>query len=126
MTYIVKHLNNGTCGVYDTIRGCFPVAGPELREAGVSRIEGTAPNGWFKKSEREEAEAIASSLNAYYGFADGEQEAKVTKPKAKAAAIEDGREAVKKGSRRSAVIDDEAAFQKAGKALIDAEKKARA
>lgn len=82
MTYIIKHLSNGNVGVYDTIRGCFPIAGPELREAGVGRIEGTAPNGWFKKAEAAHAEAIVATLNAHYGYAEG-VEAKVSKPKAK-------------------------------------------
>lgn len=107
MTYIVKHLNNGNCGVYDTIRGCFPIAGPELREAGVSKIVGD-DNGWFKKANVAKAETIVATLNAHYGYAEG-TEAKVSKPKVKASADA-----------------DEAAFQKAGKALIDAEKKARA
>lgn len=82
MTYIVKHLNNGTCGVYDTIRACFPIAGSELRAAGIARLEGTALNGWFKKSETEQAEAIAADLNDYYNLGEFVP-SKVSRPKAK-------------------------------------------
>lgn len=80
MTYIIKHLNNGNVGVYDTERGCFPIAGPELRAAGIKRVEGTGDRGWFKKSETEQAENIAASLNAYYNLNDF-IESKVSTPK---------------------------------------------
>lgn len=89
MTYIIKHMNDGKVGIYCTLKACFPIAGPELREAGVTRIEGTAGGGWFKKADAEQAQGIATMLNGFFGYAEGE-EAKVSKPKAKKkAATED-------------------------------------
>ena len=66
MTYIVKQMNDGLIGIYDTERASFPIAMPELKAAGIDRIEGTATGGWFKKADREQAEAIAATLNTFY------------------------------------------------------------
>lgn len=67
MTYIVKRLNDGTVGIYDTERGSYPIEGPELSKAGVGRIEGSGRHGWFTKAEADKAEEIARKLNEFYG-----------------------------------------------------------
>ena len=87
MTYIIKTMNDGKVGIYDTLRACFPIAGPELREVGITRIEGD-DRGWFKKANRDKAENIAAMLNNYFGYVEGE-ESKVSRPKKKKAATED-------------------------------------
>lgn len=80
MTYIIKRLSNDRyVGIYDTNLACYPIEGPELRAAGFARIEGSAPGGWFKVSELEEAERIAALLNEFHG--DAPVNVKKTKPK---------------------------------------------
>jgi hypothetical protein len=105
MTYIIKTMNDRKVGIYDTERACFPIAGPELREAGITRISGDDDRGWFTPENRAEAERIAALLNEYHGHGEY-AEAKVTKPKAK--------------------VEDEESLRKVGEALIESERAARA
>jgi hypothetical protein len=84
MTYIVKQQNDGTVGIYDDVRGCYPIEGPELRKAGVGRIEGSGKHGWFTKAETAKAEEIAARLNEFHGHI--ENATKALKAAGKAAA----------------------------------------
>lgn len=93
MTYIIKTMNDGKVGIYDTLKACFPLAGKELREAGVTRIDGTDGDGWFKKADRETAENIATMLNLFHGHSEDEPQ-----------------KAPSKG-RKAKQDDDEAAFK---------------
>ena len=107
MTYIVKTQSDGTVGVYDTIKGSYPIEGPELRAAGVGRIEGSGRYGWFSgKDDTAKAEQIAATLNAFHGHAV----------------------AAKVATERltEAMTDAEAALAKVGAALIADEAMARA
>ena len=93
MTYIVKTMSDGRHGIYDTDKACFPLQGKELREAGITRINGSDGSGWYKKAEKADAEQIASVLNEFHGH--GEYvEAKVSVPTAKKPAKQDDLAAV--------------------------------
>lgn len=82
MTYIIKTMSDGKHGIYDTIKACFPLQGKELREAGITRINGSDGTGWYAKNQKADAEQIASVLNEFHGH--GEYvEAKVSVPKMK-------------------------------------------
>lgn len=86
MTYTVNHMKNGDIGVYDDERACYPIAGPELRAAGIKRIE-PAEGRWFRGEEgKAEAERIAAILNEFHGHIENATKAlkKVAKATEKA------------------------------------------
>ena len=89
MTYIVKTQSDKTFGIYDTIAGSYPIEGPELRAAGIERIEGSGNYGWFKgAADLLIAERIASTLNTFHGL--GEFAPTPKGKKAKAVKTDDG------------------------------------
>lgn len=70
MTYIVKTMSDGRHGIYDTDKACFPLQGKELREAGLTRINGSDGSGWYKRNAKADAEQIATMLNEFHGHGE--------------------------------------------------------